>query len=193
MVDEIICLGDSITRREDPKIITYPEILRNRLIEKGYTMPVVNLGEEGESALNAPTKVSEALGMYKDSRYFLMLFGTNDIANFTYPETIETASEKITGSLEASIGLVLDAGKVPIMLNLPPANRQLIGRINLSLRNIEHHNNKLMEMCMRRKVDSVDLYHRLQYHEHLPDGLHPNHAGAIVIAGEVYKTLLHLL
>ena len=52
----------------------------------------------------------------------------------------------------------------------------------------DYHNDRLRADCLENQVPIVDIASKLR-DEHFADELHPNEAGAQVIAGEVFRVL----
>ena len=55
----------------------------------------------------------------------------------------------------------------------------------------DYHNERLAEYCRRERVPLVEIASKLR-DEHFADELHPNEAGAQVIAGEVDRVLVEM-
>ena len=63
--------------------------------------------------------------------------------------------------------------------------RQVVGDLH---RKRDYHNARLGEYCVGRRIPLVDIGSKLR-DEHFADELHPNEAGAQVIAEEVFRVL----
>jgi lysophospholipase L1-like esterase len=114
--------------------------------------------------------------------------GTNDLA--TWPTT-KTASKTIIANLQKMAQAVRDKGKQPILFNVPNANEARFPEdIAAELREKrDYHNPRLKEFCEQQAIPLADICSRLK-DEHFGDELHPNDAGAKMIAEAVFGVLV---
>ena len=106
---------------------------------------------------------------------------------------VETTSARIIENLDRMVQAVRDGGRRPILLNVPYANESLFPRRDAEdLRRMrDYHNERLSEYCEECQIPLADICSKLR-DEHFADELHPNEAGAKLIAGEVFRVLTGL-
>jgi lysophospholipase L1-like esterase len=188
---DVVCAGDSLTgwnnfgHVDDWPFPTYPEFL-GRLCEPwGWT--VANGGIAGEVSPNGVGQVRDYLGLFPDARYFVIGYGTNDLG--MWPE-VERTSPQIVENLGYMVELVRDSGRTPILFNVPNANGAMFfEEVAEELRlKRDYHNERLRLYCEEHLVPLVDIRSKLR-DEHFADNLHPNEAGAMIIAEEIYRML----
>src|SRR5271165_5580234 len=188
---DVVCAGDSITGWNnfggvrDWPYRTYPEFLQRHC--EPLCLTVANGGIAGEVSPNGLGQVRDYLGLFPNARYFLVGYGTNDLG--MWPE-VERTSPQIIENLHRMVRAIRDSGRQPILLNVPYANESMFPRrIAEELRNNrDYHNECLTAHCLENHVPLVDIASKLR-DEHFADELHPNEAGAQVIATEVFRVL----
>ncbi|QEH34715.1 GDSL-like Lipase/Acylhydrolase [Aquisphaera giovannonii] len=188
---DVACAGDSITGwnnfgpARDWPCRTYPEFLATLCEPQGLI--VGDGGIAGEVSLNGVDQVRDYLRLFPNARYFVVGYGTNDLG--LWPDVEET-SPRVIENLGRMAGLIREAGRRPILLNVPPANGSMFPRaIAEQLRcHRAYHNGRLGCFCRDADIPLVDLNPVLR-DEHFADELHPNDDGAKIIAGEVYRVL----
>lgn len=188
---DIVCAGDSLTGWNNfgPvatwEFATYPQFLQQRLADQ--ERQVANGGIAGEVSKNGPDQIKDYLGLFPNSRYFIIGFGTNDLG--TIPDTTQ-ASEGILRNLDTMISLVRDAGKSPVLFNVPDVNKILFPpeMTRLCDEKRDFHNSRLADFCQERNLPLADIRALLKS-EHLGDALHPNEKGARVIADAIFELL----
>src|SRR5271166_2257131 len=188
---DVVCAGDSITGWNNFGFVrdwpyrTYPEFLQRLCDPLGLS--IANVGIAGEVSPNGIAQVRDYLDLFPNARYFVVGYGTNDLG--MWPD-VERTSPMIIDNLDQMVRAIRDGGRQPILLNVPYANESRFPRrIAEELRNNrDYHNNKLRDYCMKDHVLLVDIASNLR-DEHFADELHPNEAGAQVIATEVFRVL----
>ena len=188
---DIVCAGDSLTgwnnfgSAEQWPYRTYPDFLQQLCIP--LRLRVANGGIAGEISDNGPQQVREYLDLFPNARYFVFGMGTNDLG--TWPDT-ESTSRRIIDNLDRMAQLVLNQGKQPIMFNVPHANEWMFPtRIATEVHEKrDYHNPRLKAFCDEHDIPLADICSLLRA-EHLGDALHPNQAGAKIIAGRVFEVL----
>jgi lysophospholipase L1-like esterase len=188
---DVVCAGDSITGwnnfgpADSWPYPTYPMFLQAACRELGLT--VADCGIAGEISQNGIGQVQDYLDLFPDARYFIIGFGTNDLG--TWPDT-ERTSQRIIENLFEMVQMVRDRGKQAILFNVPNANEAMFSPdVAKELRQKrDYHNAKLMLLCAKWRIPLSDICSRLK-DEHLGDELHPNEAGARIIAAAVFKVL----
>ena len=188
---DVVCAGDSITGWNNFGAVsewpyrTYPEFLQ-RLCER-LGLVVANGGIAGEISGNRLGQVRDYLALFPDARYYVVGYGTNDLG--MWPE-VEGTSPRIIENLDGMVRAIVQGGRRPILLNVPPANGSMFPRpVADQLRGHRaYHNERLAAYCREGGVPLVDLATVLR-DEHFGDELHPNDDGAQVIAREIFRVL----
>ena len=188
MVNEIICIGDSITgwnnlsrNPYDWPVPTYPRYLDELVKNAKKTREVINAGFNGARSNELPRIFSEYELSYPQSEYIIMQFGTNDFHAEGFRPQI---SNRICSYLSSGIKISKHLNKIPIIIN-----QHRISSEASSIARIEKHNAHLAAECRRWKIPCVDIYSRIRDHN-LRDNFHPNGGGARLIAEEVYRVLM---
>jgi lysophospholipase L1-like esterase len=182
----IVCVGDSVTgynNFEEPwPLRTYPDFLQQLVCEQVSEKVVLNAGQAGALSETAPKQTAECLRLFPNSTDFVLGFGTNDLCRVEETE-IAQVSEATIANMSAAIRVALEAGKQVTVFNVPHLNAKLFGKgtVARSRRMREYHNGKLAAFCAALPVRLADVCSRLQ-DEHFADALHPNEAGAKLIA-----------
>ncbi|WP_165227289.1 SGNH/GDSL hydrolase family protein [Aquisphaera insulae] len=188
---DVACAGDSITGWNNFGTAgvwpyrTYPEFL-GRLSEP-FGLTVGNGGIAGEVSPNGIGQVRDYLRLFPNARSFVIGYGTNDLG--MWPD-VESTSPGIIENLGRMVDSVREAGKRPLLLNVPPANGSMFPRAVAERLRVDraYHNARLAAYCHERGIPLVDLTSALQ-DEHFGDELHPNDDGARIIAAEVFRVL----
>ena len=105
----------------------------------------------------------------------------------------EATSNGIIDNLFTMVKTVRDSGKQTVLFNVPNANEAVFPpAIAKELREKrDYHNAHLQAFCEGERVPLADICSRLR-DEHFADELHPNDAGAKIIAEEVFAVLAAL-
>jgi lysophospholipase L1-like esterase len=188
---DVVCAGDSITGWNNFGVVggwvyrTYPEFLQGLCEPLGLT--IANGGIAGEVSANGLGQVRDYLQLFPNVRYFVVGYGTNDLG--MSPE-VERTSAMIIENLDRMVRAIQDAGKQPILLNVPYANESMFPRgVAEDLHRMrDYHNERLRRYCREGQIPLVDIASKLR-HKHFGDELHPNDDGAQVIAHEVFRVL----
>ncbi|MEI6058754.1 MAG: SGNH/GDSL hydrolase family protein [archaeon] len=190
----VVCVGDSITgyNNWDDKSSwisqTYPEFLPEQLERRGKDLVVANCGMAGELSDDGLRRVERFLAMFPKSRYFVIGYGTNDLANHI---DVGVVSESIVTNIDSVVEGVFRAGKKSVLLNVPYVNEICfpVGVAAYYHERRDFYNSKLAAYASKRKISLVDICSKLQNGHYFIDELHPNISGAKVIAGEVADVL----
>ena len=188
---DVVCAGDSITGwnnfgpADSWPYPTYPQFLQEHCQEVGLT--VADCGIAGEISGNGVGQVRDYLDLFANARYFIIGFGTNDLG--MWPDT-ETTSKRIIENLFGMVQMVRDRSEQAILFNVPNANEaRFPPDVARELRQKrDYHNAKLRLLCAKWRIPLADVCSHL-HDEHFGDELHPNEAGARIIAAEVFKVL----
>jgi lysophospholipase L1-like esterase len=189
MTVDVVCAGDSITGWNNYGLVqswpyrTYPQFLQELCARLGLT--IANGGVAGEVSENGVWQVREQLDLFLNASYFIIGYGTNDLG--MWPD-VERTSQRIIANLEQMVASVVDRGKQPILFNVPYANEAMFSRPTAKDLHAkrDYHNEKLGQFCQQRNIPLADICSQLK-DEHFADELHPNDAGAKIIAEEVFK------
>ena len=195
MAVSIVCAGDSITGWNNlGPIHLWPYPTYTRFLQEHcdpLNLRVADGGIAGEISDNGPGHVRRYLGLFPQSRYFIIGFGTNDLG--TWPD-LESTSKRIIDNLDTMVEAVRDSGKLPILFNVPYVNESVfpshIARETHEKR--DYHNARLMEFCKEKSISLADICSHLR-NEHFADNLHPNEAGAKIIAERVFEILASIM
>lgn len=188
---DVVCAGDSLTgwNNEGPVCYwpypTYPQFLQELCVP--LALKITNCGIAGEISVNGVGQVRDYLELFPNARYFIIGYGTNDLG--VWPDT-ERTSQQIIDHLDQMVQSVRDRGKQPILFNVPYANESMFGpMIARELHGKrDYHNDRLRAYCDEHRIPLADICVRL-HDEHFGDELHPNAAGAKIIAEEVFAAL----
>ncbi len=188
---DVVCAGDSITGWNNfgPATIwpnpTYPRFLQQLCEPLG--LRVADGGIAGEVSDNGLGHVRRYLELFPNSRHVVVGFGTNDLG--TWPD-LESTSRRIIENLDRMIQAVRGQGKRPLLFNVPYANESLFSSHVASDTHAKRdfHNERLREFCLKNSIPLADICAHLR-DEHFGDELHPNEAGARIIAERVFEVL----
>ena len=188
---DIVCAGDSITGWNNYGPVqywpypTYPDFLQTLCAP--HEMQIADGGIAGEISDNGLGHVQRYLDLFPNSRYFIIGFGTNDLG--TWPD-LEATSRQIIENLDRMTQAARNEDKQPILFNVPYANETLFSPAVAEDTHAkrDYHNGRLKEYCDRNSIPLVDICSQLQ-DGHFGDEVHPNEAGAKIIAEEVFKVL----
>jgi len=188
---DVVCAGDSITGWNNFGPVefwpypTYPEFLQALCEPLG--LRVADGGIAGEVSDNGLAHVRRYLDLFPKSRCFIIGFGTNDLG--TWPD-LESTSRRIIENLERMVQAVRAQTKSVILFNVPYVNESRfpphIARDAHQKR--DYHNQRLAEYCRQVEVPLADICSCLR-DQHFGDELHPNEAGARIIAASVFEIL----
>lgn len=182
---DTVCAGDSITgwNNSSNKLITYPHFLQ----QVNGRLDVADCGIAREYSFNGLNYVREFLKIFPNSLYFIIGFGTNDLA---LSENLKRTSRNIIRNLDSITTLLMDSRKIPILINVPYVNfSRFPAEVSEYIRKQrDYHNKQLKKYFELRGVKVTDICSVLK-DEHFKDNLHPNEQGARLIAEEVNKIL----
>lgn len=188
---DVVCAGDSLTGWNNfgPvsswPFLTYPHFLQEICDPLGLTL--ADGGIAGEVSGRGLWHVQRYLEFFPNSRYFAIGFGTNDLGGAAdHVVTSSLILENLGGMVEA----VRDAGKTPMLFNVPYVNESMFGALMAKElhEQRDYHNGRLAEYCADKKVPLADVCSCLK-DEHFGDEVHPNEAGARIIAECVFAVL----
>lgn len=162
----VVCIGDSITQGYACDGAPYPSCLGSITGKR-----VLNYGAGGVRASAAPGAARRAVAAHAGA--VCILYGSNDAIHGGDPTE---AKEQ----LRAAVQICKNAG-VKAILGTPPP---MIGSHSLFNGGAKGVASAVKALAKEEKVPCVDLYGAFGSGEGLlvPDGLHPNAAGAMLIA-----------
>jgi len=186
---DVVCSGDSITGWNNYGPVgywpypTYP-LFFQELCEP-LRLKIADGGIAGEISGNGVEHVRDYLDLFPNAGYFVIGFGTNDLGMWP---NLERTSEQIIENLGQMVTLVRDREKHPLLFNVPNANGAVFSTefAEESRSQRDYHNARLKAYCDERDIPLVDICSLLR-DEHFADEVHPNAAGAKIIATEVYR------
>jgi acyl-CoA thioesterase-1 len=186
---DIVCAGDSLTgwnnfgRRELWPCPTYPQFFQESCVP--MNLRVADGGIAGEISDNGLDHVRRYLDWFPNSRYFVIAFGTNDLG--MWPD-LQPTSRRIIANLDRMVTAVRAQEKQPLLFNVPYVNESMFGPsiAHDTHARRDYHNECLREFCVAGEIPLADICSHLK-DEHLGDELHPNEAGARIIAERVFQ------
>ena len=184
--DRYVAIGDSISWGSADDIfadgIGFEPILAALLnSETGYENIVANEGVRGDTSADGLNLLPSILVNYPDSRYFLILFGSNDAfipvpsgwnlmpGDPGYAGTFKDNMQRMITAIEQS-------GKIPYLAKIPFSN----GSFAFLTTFTAEYNSVVDELAVSNGIDVVppNLYCLFEsYPNQLSDGLHPNGVG----------------
>jgi lysophospholipase L1-like esterase len=186
----IACVGNSITygaglKHRDTE--AYPAVIQ-RLLGDGYD--VRNYGHSARTLLSHGDKPFVKEAEFRDARAFLpdivtIKLGTNDSKpwNWQYKDEFIPDLEAMIDSFQ----VLPSHPQVYLCLPIPA----LVGRWGITDSIIATEViPKIREVAEKRQLPLIDLYTPMKpYPELLADSIHPNRAGACIIAEEIVRRL----
>lgn len=162
----VVCVGDSITQGYNCDGAPYPSQLSAMTGKK-----CVNMGSNGACSVDGVGKVGSALG--KKPGYVCILFGANDAILGHDPS-------RVGANIRSMISACKSNKTIPIVGTTPP---MIKGHV-LFNGAAERINDVIRQVAGEEGVTCVDIYGAFGSGEAYltSDGLHPNAAGAEVIA-----------
>ncbi|HVF47529.1 MAG TPA: arylesterase [Pyrinomonadaceae bacterium] len=179
---KIIALGDSLTagfgisERE-----SYPYLLQEKLNADGYDFEVINAGISGDTTLGGLER-SDWVLEHENAKILILALGANDMLRGIPVPKMKQNLDKIIRKAKAKGMKVLLCGMLPA----PTMGAQYQRDYTAAFPDLatEH---KLVFMPFL--LENVALRRELN----LADGVHPNAAGAKVMADNIYKVLKPML
>jgi lysophospholipase L1-like esterase len=192
---DVVCAGDSLTGWNNFGSVyewpypTYPLYLDEMC--RPLKLKIANGGIAGEISRNGVGQVRDYLTLFPKARYFIIGYGTNDLG--MWPDT-ERTSQQIVAHLAQMVQAVREQVRQPILFNIPYANEAMFMPLvaQESHEKRDYHNGRLRAFCSENRIPLADICSRL-HDEHFGDELHPNAAGARIIAEEVFAVLRALV
>ena len=187
----IVCVGDSLTGYNNfgelCPVPTYPAFLQEMLAPNGRAPVVLNSGQAGEVSGMAAHLTREYLRLCPGATHMVIAFGTNDLGQVEGGMAeAEARSEMVIRNLRDAFSTARAAGSQVLCFNVPDLNASLLGEKMFAFASQirDLHNRRLAEYCTANQVALADIRSLLRV-EHFADALHPNAAGARLIAEAV--------
>jgi acyl-CoA thioesterase-1 len=158
----------------------YPAIIQQKIDEAGYDFDVVNAGLAGDTSAGGVRRLGWALD--GDIRVLLVAFGGNDgLRGLPVTQMKENLSTIIDQARERGVVVVLIGMEAP-----PNFGQEYATAFRQAFRDVA-----LAERVLFIPFLLQDVAGRLELNQ--PDGIHPNAAGARVMAETVWAVLEPLL
>ena len=167
---QIVAIGDSLTYGKGAK----PEESYPSLLEKALDRSVLNLGHNGETAVQGAQRIKQAL--YSDPYMVLIEFGGNDYIQSTrFEDTIAAVEQMVNAVQEAgAVAVIVDTGGSYVMGSYTKYYKKIAqekGAVYVS---------GILNGIMGKK-------------ELMSDKVHPNAKGYAIIAKKIEKEILPYL
>jgi acyl-CoA thioesterase-1 len=186
----VACVGDSITQgsgTKNPRLSSYPAQLRWMLGE-AYT--VNNFGVGGTTLLNGGDHPYQKTGAFKralasKANVVVIMLGTNDTKkqNWQFKDQFVSDYKDLIGQFAAL------ESKPKIFICLPPPVPKT-GNYDINEAGVQDQIPLIKQLAESEHVQLIDNYAPLKDHpELLPDNVHPNEAGAELLARSVYHAI----
>jgi lysophospholipase L1-like esterase/gamma-glutamylcyclotransferase (GGCT)/AIG2-like uncharacterized protein YtfP len=192
---DVICVGDSLTGWNNlgPAELwpfpTYPRFLQ--ILCSPRQLRIADGGIAGEVSDNGPRHVQRYVDLFPRASLAVVGFGTNDLGSGW---ELAATSRRILDNLDVMVTALRERDIRPVLFNVPHVNETAFPP-DIAQRAHEqriYHNARLAEFCSRSQIPLADICHHLR-DEHFGDELHPNGAGAQIIAREVFRVLVSTL
>jgi acyl-CoA thioesterase-1 len=189
----VACVGDSITfgsGTTNPKTSSYPVQLSQLLDAGGGRFVVHNFGVGGTTLLNQGDHPYQKTGAFKKAlaskaNVVVIMLGTNDTKpqNWKFKDQFVADYKDLIGKFAAL------ESKPKIYICLPPPVPQT-GNYGINEAGVREQIPLIKQLADSDHVELVDNYAALKDHpELLPDNVHPNEAGAALLARSVYHAI----
>lgn len=177
----IVAFGDSLTAGPGLQSHeTYPSVLQKQLDQAGYRYRVINAGVSGETTSDGVKRFARALT--DDTRVVILAMGANDGLRGVPLDTIRrNLSTMIAEAKRRGIRVLLCGMETPPLHGL----RYSVDFHFLFPELATEHDVALVPFMLNGVVGRAEL--------NLEDGIHPNAAGAAMVAQNIYPYLLPLL
>ncbi len=170
----IVAFGDSLTAGVSGR--SYPEALQKLLDDNGYKYRVENQGVSGDTTTDGLARIENVIAAHP--ALVLLEFGGNDgLRGVPVDATRDNLSQMIEH---------IQAAKIPLMLlgiTLPP---------NYGPDYVKPFTAIFPDLAARYKIKLMPflLLHVYQNHGLMqPDGIHPNEAGNVIVAQDVFNLI----
>jgi acyl-CoA thioesterase-1 len=178
---KIVAFGDSLTAGLGlPAHETYPALLQERLKQDGYQYEVVNSGVSGDTSAGGVRRIDWALD--GDVRVLILELGANDfLRGQPVSETKKNLAEIIDRAQAKNVKVLLAGMFAPTS-----TGREYQAEIFELFSDLAREKNVVLIPFFLEGVAGVESLNQT-------DGIHPNAAGAKIIAETVYRYLKPML
>ena len=198
----IVAFGDSTTAPRG-SLVTYSELLRQKLPAMGQPVEVINAGVRGHTVYDARDRfASDVLAHHPD--LVIIQFGINDSFIFPPSPSPRVPLREFSQILEGFVG-VLKSRRIDVILMTPNSMRWADADLKKTLTGgvydmqdpnglntfLRVYADAVRSIAQRQTVDLVDVFEALECyarkpgksaHDLLLDGVHPNDLGHQMIA-----------
>jgi acyl-CoA thioesterase-1 len=189
----VACVGDSITfgsGTKDPKASSYPSQLARLLDASGGKFVVRNFGVGGTTLLDQGDHPYQKTGAFRKAlgskaNIVVIMLGTNDTKpqNWNFKEQFIDDYKDLLGKFAAM------ESKPKIFICLPPPVPKT-GNFGINETGVQEEMPLIKQVAETEHVELIDNYAPLKDHpELLPDNVHPNEAGAELLARSVFHAI----
>lgn len=174
----IVAFGDSLTAGVSGR--SYPEALQKLMDENGYRYRVENQGVSGDTTTDGLARIDNVIAVHP--ALVLLEFGGNDGLRGV---PVEATRDNLSQMIER-----IQAAKIPLVLlgiTLPP---------NYGPDYVKPFTAIFPELAQHYKIKLMPflLLHVYQDHSLMqPDGIHPNEAGNVIVARDVFNLIKPML
>jgi len=177
----IVFLGDSLTAGyglEQPQAV--PALIQARLKKEGYPFEVVNAGVSGDTSAGGLSRLEWSLS--GDVRILVLELGANDgLRGLPVAAMRQNLEEVITRSQARGIAVLLVG-----MEALPNYGASYTSEFHDTFPSLaKAHKTALMPFYLDGVAGKPEL--------NIADGMHPNPAGAVIVANNLWRTLEPML
>jgi acyl-CoA thioesterase-1 len=177
----IVALGDSLTVGLGLlETQSYPSLLQNKLDEEGYPFEIVNAGVSGDTSAGGLRRLDWALE--GNVRILIVALGGNDgLRGLSIADMKQNLTTIITRARDKNIVVVLAGMEAP-----PNYGPEYVQSFRMAFREVASRERVLLIPFLLDKVGGQGSLNQ-------PDGIHPNAAGARIIADTVWPVVRSIL
>jgi acyl-CoA thioesterase-1 len=179
---KVIAFGDSLTAGFGlSEKESYPYLLQQKLRADGYDHEVINAGVSGDTSLGGLERIDWVLEQ-ENAKILILELGANDLLRGMPPARMKSNLDKIIRKAKAKNIKVLLCG----MLAPPTMGPNYQREFSMAFPDLAtEHNIAFLPFVL----ENIALKKELNQ----ADGVHPNAAGAKIMADNIYKALKPLL
>lgn len=170
---KFIMLGDSLTAGYGVgKEASFPTLAENLLKEKGFEISLINGGISGSTTASAESRLKWMIGS-KPTHLFLALGANDGLRGFDLKVTEKNLDKTISFAKKNGLIVMLAGMKIP-----PNYGKEYTNKFEAIFKNLsEKHSVAFMPFLLDEVAGVPNL--------NLPDGIHPNEKGHLIIAKNV--------
>jgi acyl-CoA thioesterase I len=178
---KIVCLGDSLTAGLGlVETQSYPYLLQQKINDDGFSYEVVNAGVSGDTSAGGLRRLDWAL--QENVRVLVVALGANDgLRGLSVAEMKENLGKIIETAKGRNIIVILAGMEAP-----PNYGAEYAAAFRQAYREVALHYKVLFIPFLLAKVAGVSSLNQA-------DGIHPNVAGAAIVADNVWAVLKPVL